>query len=127
MRIATIVVRTLLGLLFLFASVAYFLDLLFALFPKPELTGAAKSFNEGLEAVGYFVPLLKVVELRSDRRQHLLLSRVRGPPRLAGRALRRARHGLRGLVPSRQLSQPAACALTAGIRPAARSFGKGHA
>jgi hypothetical protein len=63
MRIAMIVVRTLLGLLFLFASLAYFLELFFGLFPKPELTGAAKSFNEGLEAVGYFLPLLKVVEL----------------------------------------------------------------
>jgi uncharacterized membrane protein YphA (DoxX/SURF4 family) len=59
MRIAMIVVRTLLGLLFLFASITY----LFGLVPKPELTGTVKAFNDGLEAVGYFMPLLKVTEL----------------------------------------------------------------
>lgn len=59
MKIAMIVVRTLMGLLFLFASITY----LFHLFPKPELTGTVKTFNEGLESVGYFMPLLKVTEL----------------------------------------------------------------
>ena len=59
MRIAMIVVRTLMGLLFLFASVSYFLNLV----PKPELSGTVKTFNEGLESVGYFMPLLKTVEL----------------------------------------------------------------
>ena len=59
MRIAMIVVRTLMGLLFLFASVSYFFDLL----PKPDLSGTVKTFNEGLESVGYFMPLLKTVEL----------------------------------------------------------------
>lgn len=59
MKIAVIVVRTLMGLLFLFASIV----VLFKLIPKPELTGTVKTFNEGLEAVGYFMPLLKVTEL----------------------------------------------------------------
>ena len=59
MRIAMIVVRTLMGLLFLFASVSYFLNLV----PKPDLSGTVKTFNEGLESVGYFMPLLKTVEL----------------------------------------------------------------
>jgi len=54
-----IVVRTLMGLLFIFASVV----VLFNLFPKPELTGTVKTFNEGLESVGYFMPLLKITEL----------------------------------------------------------------
>jgi len=59
MKIATIIVRTLMGLLFVFAASVVLLHLV----PQPELTGAAKTFNEGLESVGYFLPLLKVTEL----------------------------------------------------------------
>jgi uncharacterized membrane protein YphA (DoxX/SURF4 family) len=59
MKIAMIIVRTLMGLLFLFASIV----VLFNLVPKPELTGTVKTFNEGLESVGYFIPFLKVTEL----------------------------------------------------------------
>ena len=59
MKIAMIIVRTLMGLLFLFASIV----VLFKLMPKPELSGVVKTFNEGLESVGYFMPLLKVTEL----------------------------------------------------------------
>ncbi len=59
MKIAMIVVRTLMGLLFLFASITYF----FKLIPTPELSGVVKTFNEGLGSVGYFFPLLKVTEL----------------------------------------------------------------
>ncbi len=59
MKLAMIIVRTLMGLLFLFASIV----VLFHLVPKPELTGVVKTFNEGLESVGYFMPLLKVTEL----------------------------------------------------------------
>ncbi len=59
MKIAMIIVRTLMGLLFLFASVTFFLKL----FPMPEMTGVPKSFNEGLASVGYFFPLLKITEL----------------------------------------------------------------
>ena len=54
-----IIVRTLMGLLFLFGSIV----VLFNLMPKPELTGAVKTFNEGMEATGYFITLLKVTEL----------------------------------------------------------------
>lgn len=59
MKIATIVVRILIGALFLFASIAYF----FKLFPQPVLTGNMKTFNEGLAASGYFMNLLKSTEL----------------------------------------------------------------
>ena len=59
MKIAMIIVRTLMGLLFLFASIV----VLFNLVPKPELTGTVKTFNEGIESVGYFLPLLKITEL----------------------------------------------------------------
>lgn len=59
MKIAFIIVRTLMGLLFLFASIVVLFDLV----PKPELTGTVKTFNEGLESVGYFIPLLKLTEL----------------------------------------------------------------
>lgn len=59
MKIAKIIVRSLLGLLFLFASVTYFIEF----FPKPELTGNMKTFNEGLEASLYLIPLAKAIEL----------------------------------------------------------------
>jgi putative oxidoreductase len=59
MKIATIIVRVLLGVLFLFGAVAYFFDL----FPKPELTGALKTFNEGIDASGYLLTLIKSTEL----------------------------------------------------------------
>ena len=61
MKIVMIIVRTLLGLLFLFASVTYFLNLI----TPPPMEGAVKSFNEGLAASGYFFTLLKVCELVS--------------------------------------------------------------
>ena len=47
------------GLLFLFASTVVLLNLV----PKPELTGTVKTFNDGLDSVGYFVPILKLTEL----------------------------------------------------------------
>ena len=59
MKIAMIIVRTLMGLLFLAASIV----VLFNLVPKPELTGTVKTFNEGLDSVGYMVPMIKIVEL----------------------------------------------------------------
>jgi len=54
-----IIVRTLLGLLFLFASAAY----VFKLVTPPPMEGAIKTFNEGLAASGYFFTLLKITEL----------------------------------------------------------------
>jgi putative oxidoreductase len=59
MRIAAIIVRTLLGLLFLFASITY----LFKLFTPPPMEGAMKVFNDGLEASGYIMTTVKVIEL----------------------------------------------------------------
>ena len=59
MKIAVIIVRTLIGLLFLFASVTYFLNLV----PQPELTGNAKTFTDGITASGYIMPLAKAFEL----------------------------------------------------------------
>ncbi|NWJ41286.1 MAG: DoxX family membrane protein [Geothrix sp.] len=59
MKIAVIIVRTLMGLLFLFASVTY----LFKLITPPEPTGAMKTFSAGLEAARYLMPTVKVLEL----------------------------------------------------------------
>jgi uncharacterized membrane protein YphA (DoxX/SURF4 family) len=59
MRIATLIVRSLMGLLFLSASITYF----FKLITPPPLAGAMKVFNDGLAASVYLVPTVKVVEL----------------------------------------------------------------
>ena len=59
MKITVIILRTLMGLLFIFASSVYFLNLI----PVPEMTGPIKTFNEGLAAAPYFMTLLKTVEL----------------------------------------------------------------
>jgi uncharacterized membrane protein YphA (DoxX/SURF4 family) len=59
MKIAVIIVRVLMGLLFLFASITFFFNLI----PVPPMTGPIKTFNEGLAASVYFFPLLKVTEL----------------------------------------------------------------
>lgn len=59
MKIATIVVRVLLGLLYVAASVV----VLFNLAPQPELSGAPKEFMEGMNATGYMLKLIKITEL----------------------------------------------------------------
>lgn len=59
MRIVVTVLRSLMGLLFLFASITYFGKFI----TPPPLEGAMKTFNEGLEASGYLLPLAKSVEL----------------------------------------------------------------
>ena len=59
MKIAVIIVRLLLGALLVFSSVAYFFNLI----PVPELTGPLKTFNEGVVASGYLLPLIKGIEL----------------------------------------------------------------
>ena len=59
MKIAVIIVRVLMGLLFLFASIVYFLNL----FPQPELAGNSKTFMEGVNATRYLMPLIKITEL----------------------------------------------------------------
>ena len=59
MKIASIVVRVLLGLLLLFASIAFFANLA----PPPEFSGQQKEFWEGLMASKYILPVVKVFEL----------------------------------------------------------------
>jgi len=59
MKIAMIIVRTLLGAMFLFASVTYFLHS----FPQPILKGNMKTFNDGVTAAVYLMPLIKATEL----------------------------------------------------------------
>lgn len=59
MKITIVIVRTLIGLLFLFASVAYFLNLI----PQAEMTGNMKLFSDGIAASGYLMPLVKTIEL----------------------------------------------------------------
>jgi uncharacterized membrane protein YphA (DoxX/SURF4 family) len=59
MKIATLIVRTLIGLLLLFASVSFFLKLV----PEPVTTGDFKAFQVGLIASTYLMPLAKAIEL----------------------------------------------------------------
>lgn len=59
MKIAAIIVRSLMGLLFLFSSITF----LFKLFTPPPLEGPIKTFNEGLVASVYLLPLAKSIEL----------------------------------------------------------------
>ena len=59
MKIAVIIVRVLMGLLFVFGSVTYFFNLIEA----PPMTGPIKTFSEGLAAAPYFFPVLKATEL----------------------------------------------------------------
>lgn len=59
MKIAVIIVRVLMGLLFLFASIV----VLFKLFPQPEQTGNVKIFMDGVNASVYLMPLIKITEL----------------------------------------------------------------
>lgn len=54
-----IILRSLMGALFLFASIAY----LFKLITPPPMTGAMKVFNDGLDASVYLMPTVKVIEL----------------------------------------------------------------
>jgi len=59
MRIALIIVRSLMGLLFLFSSITF----LFKLITPPEQTGAMKIFSTGLEASVYLMPAVQIIEL----------------------------------------------------------------
>lgn len=59
MKIAVIIVRILIGLLFLFASVTYFINAA----PPPENTGETKVFFDGLAASKYILPVSKFFEL----------------------------------------------------------------
>lgn len=59
MKIAVIIVRVLMGLMFAFASIAFF----FKLVDAPEQTGSVKIFNDGIAASVYLMPTVKVFEL----------------------------------------------------------------
>ena len=59
MKITTIVIRTLIGLLLIFASIGFFLKLM----PEPTTTGDFKAFEVGLVASTYLMPLAKSIEL----------------------------------------------------------------
>ena len=59
MKIAAMIVRSLMGLLFLFASVTYF----FKLITPPPAEGAMKVMGDGFEASIYLMPTVKIVEL----------------------------------------------------------------
>jgi putative oxidoreductase len=59
MKIAVVIVRTLVGLMFLFSSIV----VLFNLAPHPELKGGVKTFMEGIAASVYLLPLIKITEL----------------------------------------------------------------
>ena len=61
MKVVMIIFRTLMGLLFLFASITFFLG---AIQPPPMEPGSVvEKFNTGLYATRYFFPVLKTVEL----------------------------------------------------------------
>jgi putative oxidoreductase len=59
MKIATIIIRVLIGLLLTSAAVM----VLFHLAPEPVLSGDVKLFTEGMAASHYMMTLLKVTEL----------------------------------------------------------------
>lgn len=59
MKIAAIVVRVLMGLMFAFSAIV----VLFKLVPQPELTGEIKTFMDGINATGYMMTTIKVIEL----------------------------------------------------------------
>jgi putative oxidoreductase len=60
MKIAVIIVRVLMGLLFLFASIVVLFNLVQ---PPPNQPEKVKIFMDGINATGYFMPLLKITEL----------------------------------------------------------------
>ena len=61
MKIATIIIRTFLGLFLLFASISYFVD--FHPEGEEKLGENMTTFMAGVMATGYLMPLAKVVEL----------------------------------------------------------------
>lgn len=64
MKIAVIIVRTLVALMFLMASGYWFAMVVFHAVPAPPpVTGNMKIFNDGLTASGYLMMLIKITEL----------------------------------------------------------------
>ncbi|MBS1797924.1 MAG: DoxX family protein [Acidobacteria bacterium] len=60
MKITVIIVRVLMGLLFIFASVVVLFNLVP---PPPEQPERVRIFMEGVNATGYLLPLIKITEL----------------------------------------------------------------
>jgi putative oxidoreductase len=60
MKIAIIIIRVLLGAMYLFASVTYFLHIMQK---APEMTAAQTTFMTGVMASVYLFPLIKITEL----------------------------------------------------------------
>jgi uncharacterized membrane protein YphA (DoxX/SURF4 family) len=58
MKVAVIIVRIVMGLLFLVSAIGFFFNLM----PQPELSGNAQLFIGGMAASVYLFPLLKVIE-----------------------------------------------------------------
>lgn len=61
MKIATIIIRVLLGAMYLFASVSFFLKFMPA--EAPKMTDAQTTFMAGVTASVYLMPLIKGTEL----------------------------------------------------------------
>ncbi len=61
MKIVVIIVRVLMGLLFILGAVAY-AAIFFKFESQPDLTGNAKIFTDGVNATRYFMPLVKITE-----------------------------------------------------------------
>lgn len=59
MKIAYLIFRILMGVLFLFSSITFLLNLI----TPPETTGALKTFNDGMKASVYLMHTVKIVEL----------------------------------------------------------------
>lgn len=59
MKIAVLIVRILMGLMFAFASIAFF----FKLMHEPESIGSVKIFSDGIAASIYLMPTVKIFEL----------------------------------------------------------------
>lgn len=59
MKIATILVRTLIGIILIFVSIAYFFNLL----PDYASAGDFKAFQIGLISSVYLMPMVKTIEL----------------------------------------------------------------
>jgi uncharacterized membrane protein YphA (DoxX/SURF4 family) len=59
MKIAVIIVRVVIGLLYLSSSIAFFLNAM----PQSEMSDGAKLFVTGMGASVYMFPLIKVIEL----------------------------------------------------------------
>lgn len=59
MKVTVMIVRLLMGILFLVSVVGYFFNLM----PQPELAENAKLFIVGLDSSRYIMPVVKVIEL----------------------------------------------------------------